>query len=106
MSDLFLNPITIIASLLAAFFIIMAFVRHSITKRTRGGRRASDRPNRVADPYTLPPPAPPPAPSPTLQTPAHPSTDAKPPAKIFRQFGHPQPTSGGTTSAPSDYIWE
>ena len=108
MSELFFNPITIIATLLAAFFVLMAFMRHLHGKRSRG-RRATDKPYRIADPYAPPPPAPAPAPaaSVSLMAPASPAEKPASAHKFFRQFGHPHSPSGGTTSEPpSDYIWE
>lgn len=108
-TELLFNPITIIATLLALFFVLMAVRRrrHAASPSSRPKTGSSGKPYHVVNPYRSPsqPDAstPPPAPHNTLT-----SSDAPPPARrVFRQFGqsalHPDmklPTE------KTGYIWE
>lgn len=112
MSELFFNPITIIATILACFFILMALVRHMITKRGKKTRRATDKPYQINDPYAPPPahPAPPPTRTPPnitlMDNNPHPAPKPKESRKFFRQFGLPPQTTGEESPEPSYYTWE
>ena len=58
-TELLLNPITIIAALLALFFVVMAVrrSRHASRSSVRLKDGVPDKPYHIANPYTLPPPA-------------------------------------------------
>lgn len=105
MNELFLNPITVIATLLAAFFILMAFLRHVNYKREHN-RRSTDKPYRVTDPFSSPVAPPPPAPSTRFIASETPAAKSSSQPKVFRQFGADPQSAGGTTVDPADYIWE
>jgi hypothetical protein len=103
-TELLLNPITLIALTLAVFFSVMAFMR-SRESRLKEREGAAAKPYRVADPYSAP--QPPPATSfatPTL-APTPPSGDPDNPHKFFRQFG-PTPDGSGSPVGPVGYVWE
>ena len=112
MTELFFNPITIIATILGLFFILMAAFRHMITKRGKKNRRASDKPYQINDPYSPPPahPAQPPSRTPPNITLAdnNPTQAPKPKEsrKFFRQFGLPQQSGSEESPEPSYYTWE
>jgi|GEM_PF-1314205 hypothetical protein len=105
----FFGPVTVIAVLLALFFIAMAYLRHLGVQRARTQKTsATAKPWQVANPYTA---------SETLvSTAAAPATLAPPSAatkaasdpsrSVFRQFG----SVGAGTAAPDDrtpgYVWE
>ena len=108
-TDLVFNPVTIIATLLALFFVLMAVRRrrHAAPPSSRPKTDTSDKPYRVVNPYrppTLPDAsAPDPAPRDTLTSP-----DAPPPTRrVFRQFGqsalHPEMK---LPNEKTGYIWE
>ncbi|NLG35164.1 MAG: hypothetical protein GX548_07405 [Lentisphaerae bacterium] len=111
--DLIFNPITIIALLLALFFILMAYMRNLGSRKERTEASSGEaKPYRVSDPYAAPKPPPPPAPPRTTldSTPVHPpSPDTSEPdsgRKFFRQFG-PGPDGPATARADAEgYVWE
>ena len=108
-SDLFFNPVTGIALVLAVFFSLMALLRSKEARRKEREKNAA-KPYVVADPYS-PPKAVPSSEnllsSPSLSQSPSASPDSDPSHKYFRQFG---PTSNGTGAAtpsnPTGYIWE
>ena len=104
--ELLLNPITIIALLLAVFFILMAYLRNIGTKR-RDAPDTDAKPYNVTDPYALPktsaPPPRRPAPGPTLTLS---DTEKEPAAKVFRQFGADGSTTAATRPDNDGYVWE
>lgn len=106
--DSFFGPVTVIAILLAFFFIAMAYLRHLGIQRARTQKfAASAKPWQVANPYTAsenlaatPPPT-------TLAAPSAAKTAASDPSgSVFRQFG----SGGAGAAAPNDqttgYVWE
>lgn len=100
MSQLLINPITIIGTILAFIFISMGYLRHLGIKHAA---KDKDRvkPYKIGDPFH--PAAPPSSAPPEASPPPTPSLDAEPvQKKIFRQFpgaGQPQENKDG-------YIWE
>lgn len=110
LSDLVLNPVTLIALGLAAFFSMMAFMRSRESRRKEKalGRDPSAKPYRVADPFA-PPQAPPAAtlPPATLTPHPHSATSDDNSHKFFRQFGPTPDGSGGAApTQTSGYLWE
>lgn len=108
-TELLFNPITIIATLLALFFVLMAVrrSRHAAQPSSRSKNEVPDKPYRIANPYTLPPrpTAPPSAPAlgDTLTDP----TPLPPPRRVFRQFN--QSAEHPNMNLPNDkvrYVWE
>ena len=109
--ELFLGPVTIIAVLLAVFFVAMAFFRHLGAKRLRAQHnRPEDKPYRISNPYeaTAAPtaPAPPPAGAAFAPPPAATEAASDPSGKIFRQFEPGAAGSKDKSSDPSGYLWE
>lgn len=112
-TELLFNPITIIASLLAAFFVLMAILRrrHSHAPHPAQSADSAAKPYRVSNPYTPAPPlsaSPVPAPAPALMaTPPIQNPTTPTPRKVFRQFGQsalqPQADRSDDTTG---YIWE
>ncbi len=108
------NPITIIALVLAGFFILMAFLRNKGPRPQDGDGRANNETARryhVTDPYAMPrtpeePRPPPPGPSLATKTasPQHPETEQG--RKYFRQFGSAPGGRAGPGGDPDGYIWE
>ena len=114
-TELLFNPITIIATLLALFFVLMAFRRSRNAGRlpSRPEDTSGAKPYHVANPYSPAPtvvnpasvPVPAAHPSTLLQTPATPPPPPR--RRVFRQFGqsalHPDanPADGQT-----GYVWE
>ena len=111
MNDFFLEhvgPISIIATLLAAFFVVMAFLRHLGLKRVRHQLdRDDNKPYRVSNPYSATA-APIATPPPTLAaTTAVPDAASDPSGKIFRQYGPAPAALPDKPAAPSSgYVWE
>lgn len=101
--ELMSHPVTIIATLLALFFVLMAVLRHSNKRKNtpeeEGGPAG---PVRVASPY-----APTTAPLPAADAKTKASFDIAPQAegKVFRQFGKP-PETPSSTHEPDEYVWE
>lgn len=114
-TELLFNPITIIATLLALFFVLMGFRRSRNTGRlpSRPEDISGAKPYHVANPYSpaqtvsgsAPVPAPATHPATLLQTPSSPTPEPR--RRVFRQFGqsalHPDanPADGQT-----GYVWE
>ncbi|MDY0144958.1 MAG: hypothetical protein RBS84_03065 [Kiritimatiellia bacterium] len=108
-TELLLNPITIIAALLALFFVVMAVrrSRHASRSSVRLKDGVPDKPYHIANPYTLPPlPTPPdtaPALRDTLTAPRSPASSPR----VFRQFN--QSAEHPDMNLPNDqvrYVWE
>ncbi|HPJ57466.1 MAG TPA: hypothetical protein P5306_07145 [Kiritimatiellia bacterium] len=114
-TELLFNPITIIATLLALFFVLMAFRRNRNTGRlpSRPEDTSEAKPYRVANPYSPAPAVPNPASAPApaappatlLQPPASPTP--APPRRVFRQFGQSalQPDAN-PADGQTGYVWE
>lgn len=108
-TELLLNPITIIASFLALFFILMAVrrSRHAARPASRSEDEASDKPYRVANPYTLPLLPTTPAPAPALRDTLTAPSPSPPTPRVFRQFN--QSVLHPNMNPPNDqagYVWE
>ena len=108
-SDLFFNPVTGIALVLAVFFSLMALLRSKESRRKEREKNAA-KPYTVADPFSAPkaPPAETVLSSSASLVQSSPAAqDSDHSRKYFRQFG---PTSNGTgavtPSNPTGYIWE
>ncbi|MDR0994553.1 MAG: hypothetical protein LBN38_08355 [Verrucomicrobiota bacterium] len=101
MTDLFNNSVTIIATFLAGFFILMALVRRHISRRASNAAKAP-KPYTVSDPYVTPASLPPPPA--TLNTAAALKGSTQANNKFFRQFGDEE--SAHTRTAANEYIWE
>jgi hypothetical protein len=115
-TELIFNPITIIATLLAAFFVLMAFLRrrhpHHPSQVLRDESAA--KPYHITNPYsaahlrnaTTHSTGPAPSPS-LLATPPGHNSVSRPPRKVFRQFGQSalQPQAD-KTDENTGYIWE
>ena len=108
--ELLLNPVTIIATFLALFFVLMAVrrSRHAARPSSHPKDEGLDKPYRIANPYVLsPPPAAPAPPTPSLDDTL---TAPKPPAparRVFRQFN--QSVLNPDMNPSSDqtgYVWE
>lgn len=101
--DLMSHPVTIIATLLALFFVLMAVFRHSNKRKNtpeeEGGPAG---PVRVVSPY-IPTTASPPA----AGGKGKPTFDitAQAGGKVFRQFGKP-PEAPSAAHEPDEYVWE
>ena len=109
LTELMLNPITIIATLLALFFVLMAVRRrrHAASPSARAKTDSSNKPYHVVNPYGPPSQVDADtsatAPRNTLTPP-----ETKPPTRrVFRQFGqsalHPDMKA---PNKKSGYVWE
>ncbi len=103
-SELFLNPVTVIAILLALFFVAMTYFRHLGVKHARQEQnRGGHKPYQVTNPYA--PPAP--VSAAPLDAPAAPQRlDQAPPRKVFRQIGRDPAVTGARAGDSSGYVWE
>ena len=101
--ELMSHPITIIATILALFFVLMAVFRHSNKrKNTPEAEGGPAGPVRVASPY-IPTTAPTSA-ADTKKGKAAFDTTPQAGSKVFRQFGQPEPSAA--THEPDEYVWE
>ena len=98
MSELLLNPITIIGTLLAVTFISMGYLRHLGVKHALSEKNKI-KPYKVSSPYTL---GTTPAATPAASTLKPAESTTEPHKKIFRQLG----STGHTYEEKVGYIWE
>ena len=111
LNELFFNPVSIIATVLAAFFVAMAVLRRSSSRQNARARSVppDSKPYRVSDPYSV---APPTAPAPAAPPPAvfaNPSPSAaapEPERKFFRQYDGTERKTDGSAGDSSGYVWE
>ena len=105
----FFGPVSVIALLLAFFFIAMAFLRHLGTKRARTQKYSTAaKPWQVANPYTASDNLEAAAPPPATLAPASAAKDAAsdPSRAVFRQYGSPASGAAPDDPATPGYVWE
>lgn len=108
--DSFLGPVSVIAILLAFFFIAMAYLRHLGAQRARNQKISSAaKPWQVANPYTASDNLEATAPPPATLAPASAAKDAAsdPSRAVFRQYGSPASVAAAPDDASTPgYVWE
>ncbi|NCA82215.1 MAG: hypothetical protein EOM72_05660 [Opitutae bacterium] len=107
-ADSFFGPVSVIAILLAFFFVAMAYLRHLGAKRARTRKRSKDeKPWQISNPYTAsenltaPPPLATLAPPPAARNVA-----SDPTSPVFRQFSSTSPSAAKPAPPAPGYVWE